>query len=57
MVVDVARVPTRLAAMRSRELRPWAEERFGPLDRVDRYELETDLARVRPARPEAEPGP
>ena len=24
-----------------RELRPWAEERFGPLDRVERYEVET----------------
>ena len=24
-----------------RELRPWVEERFGPLDRVDRTELET----------------
>jgi SAM-dependent methyltransferase len=23
------------------ELRPWAEERYGPLDRVDRFELET----------------
>ena len=23
-----------------RELRPWAEERFGPLDRVERYEVE-----------------
>jgi len=23
------------------ELRPWAEERYGPLERVDRYELET----------------
>jgi SAM-dependent methyltransferase len=24
-----------------RQLRPWAEERFGPLDRVERYEVET----------------
>ncbi|HET9248572.1 MAG TPA: class I SAM-dependent methyltransferase [Actinomycetota bacterium] len=24
-----------------RELRPWAEERFGPLDRVERYQVET----------------
>jgi len=24
-----------------RELRPWAEERFGPLDRVERYSVET----------------
>jgi hypothetical protein len=24
-----------------RQLRPWAEERFGPLDVVERYELET----------------
>jgi SAM-dependent methyltransferase len=24
-----------------REIRPWAEERFGPLDRVERYEVET----------------
>ena len=24
-----------------RQLRPWAEERFGPLDAVERYELET----------------
>ncbi|HET7929154.1 MAG TPA: class I SAM-dependent methyltransferase [Actinomycetota bacterium] len=24
-----------------RELRPWAEERFGPLDRVERYRVET----------------
>jgi SAM-dependent methyltransferase len=24
-----------------RQLRPWAEERFGPLDRVKRYEVET----------------
>lgn len=24
-----------------RELRPWAEERFGPLDQVERYEVET----------------
>jgi SAM-dependent methyltransferase len=35
------RVPedTRVDAVR--ELRPWAEERFGPLDRVERYEVET----------------
>ena len=30
---------TRVDAVR--ELRPWAEERFGPLDRVERYEVET----------------
>jgi len=24
-----------------REIRPWAEERFGPLDRIERYEVET----------------
>jgi SAM-dependent methyltransferase len=24
-----------------RELRPWAEERYGPLDRVERYQVET----------------
>jgi SAM-dependent methyltransferase len=24
-----------------RELRPWAEERYGPLDRVERYSVET----------------
>jgi SAM-dependent methyltransferase len=24
-----------------RELRPWAEERFGPLDRIERYSVET----------------
>jgi len=24
-----------------REIRPWAEQRFGPLDRVERYEVET----------------
>jgi SAM-dependent methyltransferase len=29
----------RLSAVR--DLRPWAEERYGPLDRVDRFELET----------------
>ena len=30
---------TRVHAVR--ELRPWAEERFGPLDRVERYEVES----------------
>ena len=30
---------TRVDAVR--ELRPWAEKRFGPLDRVERYEVET----------------
>jgi SAM-dependent methyltransferase len=30
---------TRVDAVR--ELRPWAEERFGPLDRIERYEVET----------------
>jgi SAM-dependent methyltransferase len=30
---------TRVEAVR--ELRPWAEERFGPLERIERYEVET----------------
>lgn len=30
---------TRVKAVR--ELRPWAEERFGPLERIERYEVET----------------
>jgi SAM-dependent methyltransferase len=34
-------VPEDIRVDAVRELRPWAEERFGPLDRVERYEVET----------------
>lgn len=34
-------VPEDARADAVRELRPWAEARFGPLDRVERYEVET----------------
>ena len=40
-----------------RELRPWAEERFGPLDRVDRYRARDRLACLRPARRRLNPDP
>jgi SAM-dependent methyltransferase len=33
-------VPKKARVDAVRELRPWAEERFGPLDRVERYEVE-----------------
>ena len=33
-------VPKKARVEAVRELRPWAEERFGPLDRVERYEVE-----------------
>jgi SAM-dependent methyltransferase len=45
---------TRVDAVR--ELRPWAEERFGPLDRVERYEVET-VWRAYDLPGEAEPNP
>ena len=34
-------VPKKARVDAVRELRPWAEARFGPLDRVERYEVET----------------
>ena len=34
-------VPEDARADAVRELRPWAEERFGPLDRIERYSVET----------------
>jgi SAM-dependent methyltransferase len=34
-------VPKKARVHAVRELRPWAEARFGPLDRVERYEVET----------------
>jgi SAM-dependent methyltransferase len=34
-------VPEEARVHAVRELRPWAEERFGPLDRIERYSVET----------------